>query len=94
MFSLIAVGTGTAYLYSLLAALFPQAFPSSFRLQDGFPAVYFEASAAIISLVKHFPNTAEHYKNLLSRFKKLSHVTVEVNVCGDKPCTVPDKDKV
>jgi cation diffusion facilitator family transporter len=46
--------------------------------------------AAIISLVTHFPNTIEHYKQLLGDFHKLSHVTIEVNVCRDKPCVVPN----
>ena len=50
MFTLIAVGTGTAYLYSVIATLFPQAFPESFRMH-GAPAVYFEAAAVITTLV-------------------------------------------
>lgn len=50
MFTLIAVGTGTAYLYSLAAVLFPGAFPPSFR-HNGEVALYFEASAVIIVLV-------------------------------------------
>lgn len=37
--------------------------------------------AAIIALVTHYPDTAEHYKGLLSDFHKLSHVTIEVNAC-------------
>lgn len=44
--------------------------------------------AAIISLVTHFPNTIEHYKQLLNDFHKLSHVTIEVNTCREKPCVV------
>lgn len=50
MFTLIAVGTGTAYLYSAVAALFPDIFPDSFR-HHGTVALYFEASAVIIVLV-------------------------------------------
>jgi len=50
MFTLIAVGTGTAYLYSAIAALFPHIFPESFR-HHGEVALYFEASAVIIVLV-------------------------------------------
>lgn len=42
--------------------------------------------AAIISLVTHYPNTTEYYKNLLSQFSRLSHVTIEVNECKDGPC--------
>jgi Cu+-exporting ATPase len=51
MFTLIAMGTGAAYLYSLLATVFPQLFPPSFRLASGEVPVYFEAAAAITTLV-------------------------------------------
>src|SRR5438477_10345012 len=51
MFTLIAMGTGVAYLYSFVAAVFPQIFPMSFREMGGTPPVYFEAAAAITSLV-------------------------------------------
>ncbi len=51
MFTLIAMGTGVAYLYSLVATLFPQVFPASFRDMSGTPPVYFEAAAAIVTLV-------------------------------------------
>ena len=51
MFTLIAMGTGTAYLYSILAIVFPQIFPPSFRLSSGEVPVYFEAAAAITTLV-------------------------------------------
>jgi Cu+-exporting ATPase len=51
MFTLIAVGTGTAYLYSFIAALIPQQLPQSFRTHNGQPAVYFEAAAVITTLV-------------------------------------------
>jgi len=50
MFTLIGIGTGTAYLYSLIATLFPGVFPASFRM-EGRPAVYFEAAAVITTLV-------------------------------------------
>jgi Cu+-exporting ATPase len=50
MFTLIAIGTGTAYAYSVLATLVPGIFPESFR-QAGTVHVYFEASAVIITLV-------------------------------------------
>lgn len=50
MFTLIAIGTGTAYLYSVIATLVPGIFPESFRI-DGHVAVYFEAAAAITALV-------------------------------------------
>ena len=51
MFTLIAMGTGVAYSYSLVATVFPQLFPDSFRDMSGRPAVYFEAAAAIVTLV-------------------------------------------
>src|SRR5439155_26254601 len=51
MFTLIAMGTGVAYGYSLVAILFPQIFPASFRTMGDRPDVYFEAAAAITTLV-------------------------------------------
>jgi len=51
MFTLIAIGTGIAYLYSLFATLFPGFFPVQFRGMSGAPDVYYEAAAAIITLV-------------------------------------------
>jgi P-type Cu+ transporter len=51
MFTLIAMGTGVAYVYSVVATLFPQGFPASFRSMGDRPDVYFEASAAIVTLV-------------------------------------------
>jgi Cu+-exporting ATPase len=51
MFTLIGLGTGAAYLYSVAATLLPQFFPASFRDWHGGVAVYFEAAAVIITLV-------------------------------------------
>jgi len=51
MFTLIGLGTGAAYLYSLAATLFPQLFPESVRDARGGVAVYFEAAAVITTLV-------------------------------------------
>jgi len=51
MFTLIALGTGTAYVFSVVAALFPTVFPASFRDRHGEIAVYFEPAAAIVTLV-------------------------------------------
>ncbi len=51
MFRLIGLGTGTAYLYSLVAELLPGIFPPGFRAQDGTVAVYFEAASVITVLV-------------------------------------------
>ncbi|HUS07664.1 MAG TPA: copper-translocating P-type ATPase, partial [Bryobacteraceae bacterium] len=52
MFTLIALGTGAAYLYSVAATLFPGIFPDSFRdSHTGSLAVYFEPAAVIVTLV-------------------------------------------
>jgi len=51
MFTLIAIGVGTAYIYSVAATLFPNAFPQSFRGHGGEVAVYFDAAAVITTLV-------------------------------------------
>ena len=51
MFTLIALGTGTAYLYSLVATFAPSLFPSGFRMMGGTVAVYYEAAAVITVLV-------------------------------------------
>jgi Cu+-exporting ATPase len=51
MFTLIAIGTGTAYVYSVAAVLFPTLFSTSFRGANGEVPLYFEAAAAITTLV-------------------------------------------
>jgi P-type Cu+ transporter len=51
MFTLIALGTGTAWGYSVVATLIPDAFPHAFRMSGGAVAVYFEAAAVITALV-------------------------------------------
>lgn len=51
MFTLIAMGTGTAYFFSLVATLFPGIFPAQFRDASGALPIYFEAAAAITALV-------------------------------------------
>lgn len=51
MFTLIAMGTGVAYVYSLIGTLAPQIFPATFRGHEGAIAVYFEAAAVITVLV-------------------------------------------
>jgi len=51
MFTLIGLGTGAAYLDSVLASFFPQIFPASSRGMDGAAPVYFEAAAVITTLV-------------------------------------------
>ncbi len=51
MFTLIALGVSVAYLYSLVAVLFPEIFPAAMRGPDGSVAVYFEAAAVIVVLI-------------------------------------------
>ena len=51
MFTLIGLGTGVAFSYSLIAAVTPQLFPAAFRDGRGGVAVYFEAAAVIVTLV-------------------------------------------
>src|SRR5579862_1309560 len=51
MFTLIAMGTGVAYLYSLIAVIAPELFPAAFRDAHGGIALYFEAAAVITVLV-------------------------------------------
>jgi Cu+-exporting ATPase len=51
MFTLIAIGTGAAYLYSVIAVLFPHLLPESFHGHGGEVEVYFEAAAVITTLV-------------------------------------------
>ncbi len=51
MFTLIGLGVSVAYLYSVIAQLFPGIFPASFRSETGEVAVYFEAAAFIVTLV-------------------------------------------
>jgi Cu+-exporting ATPase len=51
MFTLIALGVGTAYLFSVAATVFPEIFPESFRGHGGEVGVYFDAAAVITTLV-------------------------------------------
>jgi Cu+-exporting ATPase len=51
MFTLIAMGTGVAWVYSVIATFAPGAFPPAFRGMDGAAPVYFEAAAVITVLV-------------------------------------------
>ena len=51
MFTLISLGVGVAYLYSLVGAVAPDLFPAPFRTMGGLVPVYFEAAAVIVTLV-------------------------------------------
>lgn len=51
MFTLIGIGTGTAYVHSVIATFFPDWFPESFRSEHGGVDLYFESAAVIVTLV-------------------------------------------
>src|SRR4051812_31802765 len=51
MFTLIAMGTGVAYLYSVIGTIAPQVFPATFRSHGGAVSIYFEAASVITILV-------------------------------------------
>lgn len=51
MFTLIALGTGVAYAFSIVATFFPDMFPESFRVHGGMVPLYFEAAGVIVTLV-------------------------------------------
>lgn len=51
MFTLIGIGTGVAFIFSLVALLFPQIFPAEFKTDEGAVYVYFEATTVILTLV-------------------------------------------
>ena len=82
MFTLIAMGTGTAYLYSLIATLAPSIFPESFRGHGGEVAVYFEPAAVITTLVllgqvlelRARSQTSSALRSLLSRAPRTARI--------------------
>ncbi|MGH7923585.1 MAG: copper-transporting P-type ATPase [Candidatus Binatus sp.] len=82
MFTLIGMGIGVAYGYSLFAAVLPNLFPDSFRGADGTVPVYFEAAAAITALVllgqvlelRARSNTSSAIKALLGLAPKTARV--------------------
>ncbi len=51
MFTLIGIGTGVAFLFSIVAMLFPNVFPAQFKTESGTVFVYFEATTVILTLV-------------------------------------------
>ena len=51
MFTLIGIGTGVAFLFSLVGMFFPEIFPSEFKTEDGTVLLYFEATTVILTLV-------------------------------------------
>jgi cation transport ATPase len=85
MFTLIALGTGTAWLYSLVATVVPEIFPASFRGTDGEVAVYFEAAAVIVTL-RQVPRF-ERCSAWLPGPRAASRKTVPSGTCRSKACT-------
>ena len=93
MFSLIALGTGAAWLYSIVGTAAPQLFPAGLRLTDGAVPIYFEAAAVITVLVllgqvlelRAREKTSGAIKALLGLAPK---TTVKVNADGSDE-TVP-----
>ncbi|MBL6748912.1 MAG: heavy metal translocating P-type ATPase [Nevskia sp.] len=81
MFSLIALGTGAAWLFSVVALLIPQALPASFKLANGAPPLYFEAAAVIVTLVllgqvmelRARSQTSSAIRSLLQLAPKIAH---------------------
>ena len=86
MFTLIAIGTGAAYLFSLVALFFPDLFPPSMRdAHTGLIAVYFESAAVIITLVllgqvlelRARSQTSSAIKELLGLAPKTAHIVFD-----------------
>src|SRR5262245_31772768 len=86
MFTLIALGTGSAFLYSLMAAFFPAVFPDTFRdPHSGMLAVYFEPAAVIVTLVllgqvlelRARSRTSTAIKTLLGLAPRVAHLVRE-----------------
>ena len=81
MFTLIGLGVGVAFVYSLFALLFPEAIPAAYRGMGGVPPVYFEASAVIVTLVlfgqvlelRARANTGAAVRALLNLAPKIAH---------------------
>ncbi len=51
MFTLVGIGTGVAFVFSIIAMLFPDVFPDQFKTEEGTVFLYFEATAVILTLV-------------------------------------------
>jgi Cu+-exporting ATPase len=98
MFTLIALGTGTAYLYSVAAILFPGIFPASFRLSDGVVPVYFEAAAVITALVllgqvlelRARSRTSSAIRSLLQLAPKTARLVGSEESEGGHPITIEE----
>jgi Cu+-exporting ATPase len=93
MFTLISLGTGSAYFYSVYAFLFPRVMPASFRDMNGEIAVYFEPASVIVTLVllgqvlelRARSQTSSALKALLGLAPKTARVVREDGREGDVP---------
>lgn len=82
MFTLIALGTGVAYIFSVIATFWPSVFPEGFKTHSGHIGVYFEAAAVIIALVllgqvlelKARSKTSQAIKSLLNLAPKFARL--------------------
>jgi Cu+-exporting ATPase len=89
MFTLIAIGTGAAWLFSVVATVIPEALPASFLNPDGSAPLYFEAAAVIVTLVllgqvlelRARDRTSGAIKALLKLAPKIAH---RINDGGDE----------
>ena len=85
MFTLITLGVGAAYFYSLFATLFPSLFPSSFRAHGNWPPLYYEAATVITLLVilgqilelKARANTSSAIKSLIHLKPSMANLVLE-----------------
>ncbi|TXH04648.1 MAG: heavy metal translocating P-type ATPase [Nevskiaceae bacterium] len=99
MFSLIALGTGAAWLFSVAALLMPDALPASFKLANGAPPLYFEAAAVIVTLVllgqvmelRARSQTSSAIRSLLQLAPKIAH---RVDAAGQESDVALDTVKV
>jgi Cu+-exporting ATPase len=93
MFTLIGIGTGAAYLYSVFAAFFPGMFPAAFREASGQLPVYFEPAAFIVALVllgqvlelRARSQTSSAIKALLGLAPRTARIVREDNTEEDVP---------
>jgi len=87
MFTLIGIGAGIAWLFSVFAMLFPEVFPQDFKTHEGNVFVYFEATTVILTLVllgqlleaKAHSQTSGAIKELLKLVPSVATVVVEGN---------------
>ncbi|HUI83279.1 MAG TPA: heavy metal translocating P-type ATPase, partial [Candidatus Binatia bacterium] len=93
MFTLIGIGVGAAYGYSVVAAVLPEIFPESLRTEHGYPPVYFEAAAAITILVlvgqvlelRARGQTSSAIRALLDLSPRMAHLVDEKGSESDVP---------